>query len=161
MSSGSPWSEPFIRQLAVDKELRDEFVADQVRTRIGLAVRAMREQGSRRLSQAKLGKIMGKPQSVVSRIEDPDYGKHSLQTLLDVAAALDVPVLVEFPEWEDWFRKIKTVKKADLERRAFDADHLVAQTRPIVRTESLCHISDAIKPTTRSDISDHLMFAQA
>ena len=129
MTSGSAWSEEFIRQLASNKELRDEFVADQVRARLGLMVRALREQPPREWTQAQLGEAMGKPQSVISRIENPDYGKHNLQTLLEVAAAFDVPLLIDFPEWDDWFRRIKVVRKADLERRSFDEGQLIAQTR--------------------------------
>lgn len=116
MPFGLPWSRKFAGQIA-DKEDRDEFVADQVRVRVAISIRTLREQ--RGMSQAEFGKLIGKPQSVVSRLEDPDYGKVSLQTLLDVAAALDIPLLVEFPEWEDWFRRISLLKKADLERRDF------------------------------------------
>lgn len=144
MTSGSSWSESFVRQLASDKELRDEFVADQVRSRIGLMVRAMREQEPRHWTQKELGEAMDKPQSVVSRVENPDYGKHSLQTLLEIASAFDVPLIVDFPEWEDWFRRIKAVRKADLERRPFNAENLIAQTKPIETAGNVSSIFDAM-----------------
>ncbi len=117
MPFGLPWSEKFIGQIT-EKEDRDEFVADQVRLLIALSVRALREQ--RGMSQTEFGNLIGKPQSVVSRLEDPDYGRASVQTLLEIAAALDIPVSITFPQWEDWFRSIRKNKKADLERRNFN-----------------------------------------
>ena len=121
--AGFPWSDAFIRDLD-DKEFRDEFVADHIRARIALLVRALREQGDRRWSQAELGRQMGKPQSVISRLENPDYGKLSVQTLLEVAAAFDLPLWIDIPEWEDWLRLIKDVPNSRTRRRGFDVSHL-------------------------------------
>jgi len=123
MPYGLPWSEEFVRDLS-DKEIRDEFVADQIRLRIAALIRALREQPDRDWSQSKLGQKMGKPQSVISRLEDPDYGKLSLQTLLEVAAAFDLPLWVDIPEWSDWFRLIKDVPSSKTTRTSFDAELL-------------------------------------
>jgi transcriptional regulator with XRE-family HTH domain len=128
MPYGLPWSEEFVGQLA-DKEIRDEFVADQIRTRIAALIRALREQEERGWTQTELGKRAGKPQNVISRYEDPDYGKMSLQTLLEIAAAFDLPVWIDIPEWEDWFDRIKDVPNSKTRRSSFDLAKLAGQAR--------------------------------
>ncbi|MFN4184011.1 MAG: helix-turn-helix domain-containing protein [Hyphomonas sp.] len=120
-STGSFLSDKFVDQFS-DKVFREIFVADQVRTRIAMMIRALREQ--RGLSQKELGKMMSKPQSVVSRLEDPEYGKLSVQTLLEVAAAFDLPLLIELPEWKDWFEVMKDFSSGGFEKNSFDADLL-------------------------------------
>ncbi|MGB7126608.1 MAG: helix-turn-helix transcriptional regulator [Methylovirgula sp.] len=128
MPYGLPWSEAFVRQLD-DKEIRDEFVSDQIRSRIALLIRALREQPDRAWSQAKLGEEMGTPQNVISRLEDPDYGRMGLATLLEVAAAFDLPLWVDIPEWEDWFRKMRDIPDSNTSRRSFDLDRLVCHAQ--------------------------------
>jgi hypothetical protein len=123
MSYGLPCSEAFIHQLS-DNEFRNEFVADKVRLHTAMLIRALREQPDRDWSQTELGREMGKPQSVVSRLEDPDYGKLSVQTLLQVAAAYELPLWIDFPEWEEWFRRISEVPNSKTCRRRFDVERL-------------------------------------
>jgi transcriptional regulator with XRE-family HTH domain len=128
MPFGSSWSEEFVRQLA-EQEMRHAYMADQVRTRIALQIRALREQGERQWSQVELGRRAGKPQNVISRIENPDYGQLSLQTLFDMAAAFDLPLYIDFPEWEDWLERMKDTDIRTLRRRSFELDRLVNLAR--------------------------------
>jgi|GraSoi2013_100cm_1033763.scaffolds.fasta_scaffold34308_2 transcriptional regulator with XRE-family HTH domain len=135
MPYGSPWSEEFVRQLS-DKEVRREFVADQIRARIALLIRSLREQPDRDWTQAELGERAGKPQNVISRFEDPNYGKMSLQSLFDLAAAFDLPVWIDMPEWKDWFELINDVPNRATRRSGFDLDKLVEQGLEYSRNEN-------------------------
>ncbi len=74
------------------KEYRDAYVSGQLRIWLADQIRALRGE----MSQAEFGELIGKPQTVVSRLEDPDYGKLTLQTLLEVAAKLDIALIVRF-----------------------------------------------------------------
>jgi transcriptional regulator with XRE-family HTH domain len=135
MSYGSPWSEKFLQQLS-DKEVRKEFVADQMRARLALLIRSLREQPDRNWTQAELGERAGKPQNVISRFEDPNYGKMSLQSLFDLAAAFDLPVWIDMPEWDEWIALIADIPSRETHRAGFDLDKLTAQVRSAAPSEA-------------------------
>lgn len=82
-----------LKKLAV-KRYRDAYVQTHTRRFLAQQMRAFR--GER--SQEEMGKLLDKPQSVVSRLEDPTYGKWTLTTLFDVAERLNKGVIVRFVE---------------------------------------------------------------
>jgi len=55
-------------------------------------------------SQSEFGDLIGKQQTVVSRLEDASYGKWTLQTLFDVAEKLDLAVLVRLVDHRTFLR---------------------------------------------------------
>lgn len=76
------------------KRARDAFVRQQIETGMPFQIRAMRE--AQEMNQQSLAGRMQKPQSVISRLEDPRYGRFTINTLLEVASAFDVGLLVTF-----------------------------------------------------------------
>jgi transcriptional regulator with XRE-family HTH domain len=92
-----------IARSLTDKGNRDAFVAQEIATTIPFQIRALRT--ARRLSQKKLGELAGMRQETVSLLENPDYGRVTIRTLLRLAAAFDVGLLVRFVPYStvvDW-----------------------------------------------------------
>jgi transcriptional regulator with XRE-family HTH domain len=97
---------------------RHSYLAEGVKTWIARQVRSLREQ--RGWSQSDLSIKIDKPQSAISRIEDPDYGKMSLQTLFDLAKAFDVALIVKFVDYPTFLRETDDQKTASLHVESFD-----------------------------------------
>lgn len=116
------WSEKFVSKLA-NKDYRHAYMKEGVRSWIARQVRILREQ--RGWSQEDLGHETNKPQSAISRIEDPDYGRLSLQTLFDLASAYDVGILVQFVTWDDWLSRMDDVSIEAMQKDSFDGEQLL------------------------------------
>jgi transcriptional regulator with XRE-family HTH domain len=120
----STWSEKLAPKLD-SREYRHAYMMEGVKTWIARQVRALREQ--RDWSQGDLARDSGTRQSAISRIEDPDYGKLSLQTLFDLASAFDLPLLVQFTEWSDWLNRMEDVSTEVLQKDSFNLNELSAR----------------------------------
>jgi hypothetical protein len=117
-----------------DKRYRDSYVATHVRQFLAQQMRALR--GS--ISQTDFGRVLDKPQSVVSRLEDPSYGKWTLQTLLDVAAKLERAVIVRIVDFPTFLRFTEDVSEAAIHPLAYGerahVDLSIGRAQPIERT---------------------------
>jgi transcriptional regulator with XRE-family HTH domain len=121
-----PWSDEFLKALD-EGAFRTAYLSDQVRTNIAFQIRALRDQ--RGWTQSKLAEKAGKPANSISRLEDPDYGKLTLTTLLEIAEAFDVALLVQFTEHDDWLNRMNDVSPAALQKRSFSLSRLLALAR--------------------------------
>lgn len=113
-----PWTEKLVSKLS-ERSYRHAYMVEGVKTWIARQARTLREQ--RGWSQEDLGRRTDKPQSAISRVEDPDYGKVTLQTLFDLAKAYDLPLLVQFVEWSDWLSRMSDTSTEALQRESFSA----------------------------------------
>lgn len=98
-----------------DKDYRDGYMHTRVRAGIAYQMQALRRKFG--LSQSEMATRTGKTQSVVSRLENTEYGKVSVQTLLDVASSLDVALLVQFVSYPEFLNR-----SADMSDRALQPD---------------------------------------
>jgi transcriptional regulator with XRE-family HTH domain len=103
-----------------NKEFRQSYVAEILRRGLAYQIRAIRE--ARGWSQAELGHQTQKPQSNVSRWEDPTYGKFSLQTLLEIAAALDVALIVRFAPFTELLEAVSDLSPHALAAPSYDEE---------------------------------------
>jgi transcriptional regulator with XRE-family HTH domain len=76
-----------------DEEYRHAYAEAAVEQGIAWQVRVNRER--RGMTQQGLARMIGTRQSAISRMEDPEYGSHSLAQLLKVANAFDCALIVK------------------------------------------------------------------
>jgi len=77
-----------------DREYREAYMEAAIEQGVAWQIRINRLK--RGLSQADLARAIGTQQSAVSRQEDPEYGRHNLDTLVQIAKVFDCALLVKF-----------------------------------------------------------------
>jgi transcriptional regulator with XRE-family HTH domain len=82
-------------------EYRRGFVEAHAKDTIAFQIRQLRK--ALGWEQRDLARVLGNPklQPMVSRYENPDYGKYSVTTLLELAAAFDVALIVRFAPFSE------------------------------------------------------------
>lgn len=95
------------------KGYRDEYMQTQVRAGIAYQFQALRKKFG--LKQTEMAQKVNKPQSTVSRLENTEYGRVSIQTLLDVASSLDVALLVQFVSYPDFLSRTEDMSDEALQ----------------------------------------------
>jgi transcriptional regulator with XRE-family HTH domain len=78
-----------------DAEYRHEFVRERVHSSVALQIRSLRKQRNN-MTQAELGAAIGMAQTWVSKLENPEYGKMTVETLLRLAVAFDSDLEIKF-----------------------------------------------------------------
>lgn len=104
-----------------DRDFRASYTAHHLRAFLADQIRGLRGDAS----QKEFGVRIGKPQSVVSRLENEDYGKVSLQTLIDIAARLDIGLVVRFVDFPAFLRTTADFAEDAVVPAAYSADALI------------------------------------
>jgi transcriptional regulator with XRE-family HTH domain len=138
------------------KPFRDAYVAEHVRTGIAQQVRVLREQ--RGWNQGIFAEKVGKPQSVASRLEDPDYGKFSLKTLLEIASGLDVALHVRFVSFHDFLRLNENVSPDAFKVESFDATKLNEAREATIPREQEVEVSPSFYEVCTDDPTQHVIY---
>lgn len=95
-----------------DKEYREFYAEAAVEQGLAFQIRINREK--RRITQKDLAKAINTRQSAISRMEDPDYGAHSLTQLQKVAHAFDCALIVKFASFSTLARESKSLSEEQI-----------------------------------------------
>jgi ribosome-binding protein aMBF1 (putative translation factor) len=82
------------KQLADNSRLRDVVEKERLNAAVATLIYDARTEAG--LTQKQLAELVGTQQSVIARLEDADYGGHSLNLLERIAAALGRQLQVSF-----------------------------------------------------------------
>lgn len=113
-----------------EKEMRDAYLSAQTRTHVSYQIRAIRSQ--RGWSQEELAEKLSTSQSAVSRMEDRQYGKQNLQTLIQIANTFNCGLLVQFVPYDEFIRETNDLSREKLEVSGF-------RTQLFCRYPKICH----------------------
>lgn len=103
-----------------NKEYRHAFVSEYINEGIPFQIRTLRNQ--RGLTQTEFGKLAGKSQVIISRLENPNYASFSIATLKELAYAFDVGLIVRFVPISDLVKWDINLSSESLRVQSFDEE---------------------------------------
>lgn len=104
----------------IEKEFREGYMEGFVEQNIAWQIHFNRTK--RNLTQSQLAAKINTRQSVISRAENLQYGKHSLRLLLDLANAFDCALSVKFISYAELARQSKSISEDDLIAESYEED---------------------------------------
>jgi len=103
-----------------DKEYRDGYVAAHTRQVLAKQMREFR--GDK--SQTDFADEIDKRQTIVSRLENPNYSGWSLNTLFEIASKLNVAVFVRFVDFPTFLKYSGDQSEAALHPAPYDGQQV-------------------------------------
>ena len=95
-----------------DKNYRNLFIKSQINRLIPYQLRGLR--AKRQLTQAELAELAGTTQTVISRIENNGASNLSVKTLLKLAEAFDVALVVRFEPIDRFIKWVDDFSPRDI-----------------------------------------------
>lgn len=117
LSNTSSVREELLHNFESGEEYRHAFVEEKIRTSVAAQIKTIREQ--RQLTQPEFAKKLGKSQSWVSRLEDPNQSVPTVPSLLTVARAFDVDLDIRFGRFSDLLQQLEAMTPESLEVPSF------------------------------------------
>lgn len=109
-----------LRSFKSSKEYRHGFIEEKVRASLAAQIKTIREQ--RGLTPLECAELLGKKESWVLRLEDPDEVPPSISTLLSVAQAFDVDLNVSFGSFGELLDGLDNLPPKPLEVASFEEE---------------------------------------
>src|SRR5437660_993614 len=128
-----------------DKRYRDGYVAAHTRQILAKQMREFR--GT--ISQTEFAGAVGKRQTIISRLENPNYVGWTLTTMFEIARKLDVAVFVRFVDFATFLKLSEDMSESALHPRAYkqaDMDAILEEPEGKEETE-LEHTAIALNLT--------------
>ena len=108
-----PWQLPAADRKKLERlasrPYRNSYLETQVKYWLAYQFLALRNKLG--LTQEQMAERTGKTQSMISRLESPEYGKVSVQTLLEVASHLNVALSIQFVSYPEFL--VRTRDKSE------------------------------------------------
>lgn len=108
-----------------DREYREAYAEDFLRTSLAAQIRVLREQ--RNLDQSQLAEALGTKQSGISRLENVNYSRWNIDTLIRIAFALGARLKVSFETFGTLVDEAQVFSREALKRDAFEDDPVFAK----------------------------------
>lgn len=109
-----------------NEQYRKALVEAHLSINIPYQIRALRKQ--REWEQGELAEKAGMKQPTISRLEKPGYGKTNLDTLIRLANAFDVALIVRFATYRDLLNWSEQFSPDEFQVRSFSEDDLGSQS---------------------------------
>lgn len=134
-----------VHELLTSQRDRDAYVYEHVRNGIPFQIRALRKQQD--WSQLELAKAANTSRTVITRIEDPNYGSLTLKTLYQIASAFGVALLVKFVPFSRLLREYEDVSFEALAAKSIDDPIEIVALRVWADAEPAVESSTTINTT--------------